>query len=256
MLNTQLRSQRRRRHAVVVGLLEPLERRLVPPRRKRRADRILSLHNLIGHVVGLVHNPLAIVGPSRRQHLVARIPPSIEAHDVSAERRHIESRRPHRFFYGERMPQLFHGIRNPRVPHRFRALSGERLPNHGRLPRGIVKALLVPPVVSPNRRFPIFVAREARPRSIRIFNDKGCDHWRRVVGRHSIGIRHVVQHFNRNGVLACAQMRSHIGANEFLPRHLPKWRQRILSERSRAIHPRGNRVPPGGIERRKLYRLR
>ena len=95
VLNAQLRKQRGRRIAEVVRLLRPLQRSCVPSRRQRRPDRVLPLRNQVRHVVGLVDDPLAIVRPSRRQHLIAYTIPA-QKHFVRAEGRGVKPRRLYR----------------------------------------------------------------------------------------------------------------------------------------------------------------
>ncbi len=64
VLDAQLGPQSGRRIAVVVGLLEPLERRLVPARGEQGADGVVAAVKLRGYVVGLIFHMLAIVGPA------------------------------------------------------------------------------------------------------------------------------------------------------------------------------------------------
>ena len=71
IFDAQLRLERGRRVAVVIRLLQPLQRRGVPSRRKIRADRVASCLEIGGDVVGLIGDAAAIVGPARRKNLIA-----------------------------------------------------------------------------------------------------------------------------------------------------------------------------------------
>ena len=59
------------------------------------AERVLALGEMVGDVVGVVAQPLAVDGPARRQGVVADAR-SVELHLVQAVGRHVEPGRGHR----------------------------------------------------------------------------------------------------------------------------------------------------------------
>ena len=107
VLNAQLSQQSRRRVAVVVGLLSPLERSGVPAGPKQCSNGVLAVCKLRGHVIGLVLDPLAIVGPARRKDVVAHAL-AVEEHFIRAQCRGIEARRFHRLAHCKVMAQRLH----------------------------------------------------------------------------------------------------------------------------------------------------
>ena len=88
VLNPQLRPQRRRRVAIIIRLLKPLQRRLIPPRSQQRSDSVLTVFHLRRHIVSLILHMLAIIRPSRREHIVSHSL-SVQKHLVSAQSRCI-----------------------------------------------------------------------------------------------------------------------------------------------------------------------
>ena len=86
VLDAKLRNQRGWRIAVIVRLLEPLEWSGIPSGREQRGDCIIPVVEHPRHIVGLVHQPLAIVGPTGREHILAHAL-AVEKHLVSAKRR-------------------------------------------------------------------------------------------------------------------------------------------------------------------------
>ena len=257
VLNAQLRPQRRSRHTIIVRQLEPLQRRRVPARRKQRAQHVPALLQHLRHVVRLVHHALAIVRPPRRKHVAAHAL-AVQKHLIHAQRRRIQPRALHRRFHIECMPQRLHTIRQPRISHLRHVLlariaAAALAPHLGLLPAGIVEPRLLPALCRMHRALPARVASKCLRRSVRVLHHQRLHHRRRIVGRHPVGIHYVMQYLHRNRVRAFLHFSRHIRAHKFLPRHLLIRRQRILSHRRLAIHPRRHRVLPGRIQRRALH---
>ena len=103
-----------------------------------------AARHLRRHVVGLVLHPLAIIGPSRRQHLVAHAL-AVQEHLIGAQRRGIKPRRLHRRVHRET---------NAAAPSPSPESTDDRaarvsvpalcVQTHCRLPSRVVKALLLP----------------------------------------------------------------------------------------------------------------
>ncbi len=142
-------------------------------RREQRADRVLPSRDLRGHIVGLIDHALAIVGPSRRQHLVAHAL-AIQEHLVCAQRRGIKPRGFHRRADRELVPQRLHRVGNPRIAQRFRAVAAQAAARPPLPSIRIVEVLLLPAVGRVNGSLPVACSQSLprfrpciRPRALR-----------------------------------------------------------------------------------------